>query len=118
MDYFKLMYTGDTTGLDLYLNTHDVNEEINKQSLLYWAVFYNNFPITQRLIQHGVDVNKIDKHGRTALHIACYFGFYDISKTLLLHGAIIDITCFERASNGWDGHYQSEIIELLKGYID
>ena len=114
MDYFKLLRMEDVTGLDEYLKTHDVNEEINEQSLLYWAVHENNFAFTQRLIHHGVDIDKKDILGRTALHIACYFGFYDIAELLLQHDAVADATCFERASNGWDAHYQSEIIELLR----
>lgn len=117
MDYLKLLRAENVSGLDEYLETHDVNEEINEQSLLYWAVYENNFAFTQRLIQHGVNINKKDKLGRTALHIACYFGFYDIAELLLQHHAIADDTCFERASKGWDGHYQSEVIDLLREYV-
>ncbi|WP_191126188.1 ankyrin repeat domain-containing protein [Cerasibacillus terrae] len=117
MEYLKLLQTGNIANLDHYLKTHDVNEEINTQSLLYWAVYENNLTFMQRLIHHGVDINKKDKLGRTALHIAYYFGFYDIAKFLLQYGAVADTACFERASSGWDGHYQSEIIELLREYV-
>lgn len=112
-----LLRNENVSDLDVFLKTHDVNEEINEQTLLYWAVHENNFTFTNRLIHHGVDVNKKDKLGRTALHIACYFGFYDIAELLLQHGAVADSTCFKRASSGWDSHYQSEIIELLRKYV-
>src|SRR5690554_5723112 len=117
MDYFKLLRNENVADLDEYLNAHNVNEEINEQSLLYWAVYEKNYAFTQRLIQHGVNVNKKDKLSRTVLHIACYFGFYDIAELLLQHGAVVDSTCFKRASSGWDSHYQSEIIELLRKYV-
>ncbi|MDR4887519.1 ankyrin repeat domain-containing protein [Fredinandcohnia sp. QZ13] len=116
MDYFKLLRNENVADLDKYLKTHDVNEDIYDQSLLYWAVYENSYAFTQRLIQHGVNVNKKDKLNRTVLHIACYFGFYNIAKLLLQNGAIRDTTCFERALSGWDGHYQSEIIDLLRKY--
>ncbi len=38
-----LLRNENVSDLDVFLKTHDVNEEINEQSLLYWAVHENNF---------------------------------------------------------------------------
>jgi ankyrin repeat protein len=39
--------------------------------------------IIKTLIQSSVDVNTVDKNGRSALTYACFFGDYDLVKTLL-----------------------------------
>ncbi|SMQ80644.1 Ankyrin repeat-containing protein [Bacillus sp. OV166] len=113
MDYFNLLYRKDNAGLDKFLKKHDVNEQFQGQSLLYWAVHNNNFQITKLLVNRGANVNQCDRLGRTPLLIACYFGFVEIAAFLLDNGAEID-GCLERAKQGWDNHIQTEIIELLK----
>jgi ankyrin repeat protein len=112
MDYFELLSKNKIAELDKYLITHDLNEEIHGQSLLYWAVHHNNLQFVQHLVYQGVDINKKDSLGRTGILIGCYYGFYDVVKFLLENGANFD-GCLERAEHGWDGHSQTEIIELL-----
>jgi ankyrin repeat protein len=70
------------------------------------------------LIQHGANLNIEGELGRTVLHIACFFGFYEITKFLLENAAIVDDACFERASKGWDNNYQTVIIALLKQHLN
>ena len=113
MDYLDLLDSNDAEGLVGYLRKHDVNGEHKGQSLLYWAVQNNNFEFTKLLVHHGADVNHCDRLGRTPLQIACYFGFVQIAIFLLENGADM-AGCIVRAKHGWDGHIQTEIIELLK----
>lgn len=112
MNYFDLLENEDVTGLETFLHTHNINEELHDQSLLYWAVHHNNLTFTTLLVQKGANVNHLDRINRTPLQIACYFGFVDIAKFLLENGANTE-GCLERAQNGWDEHIQTDIIKLL-----
>lgn len=113
MNFTNLVHRNDIDGFKEYLNTRDVNEVFQGQSLLYWAVHYRNIEFTKHLVLKGADVNQLDRLGRTPLMIACYFGFVEIASFLLENGADMS-GCLERAKNGWDEHVQIEIIELLK----
>ncbi|MCF2649693.1 ankyrin repeat domain-containing protein [Niallia circulans] len=112
MDYIKILNSNDLLMLDEYLNNHNVNEIVNCESLIYWAVFNNKLPFVKKLLELGVDPNQRDKLDRSLLENSSYFGFYELCKALLEKGAKIDEDCFRRAENGWDGFRQSEIIEL------
>lgn len=86
---------------------------------LFQAVYMNDLETVKKLLDgQVVSVNEKDQLGRTALQIACYFGFVEVCKTLLKKGAKIDEDCFRRAENGWDGFRQSEIIALLHEWQD
>lgn len=113
MEYIKILDSPDLIKLDEYLSKHEVNEKVNGESLIYWAVFHNNLPFIKRLLEIGADPDQRDSLDRSLLENASYFGFYDVCKTLLESGAKIDDNCFRRAENSWDGFSQSEIIELL-----
>ncbi|MEH7302646.1 ankyrin repeat domain-containing protein [Neobacillus drentensis] len=112
MDYINLLQKSDVVGLGEYLRNHDVNKEYKGQSLLYWAIHNNNLEFTKLLVHQGADVNQCDRLGRTPMLIACYFGFVHIASFLLEYGAD-RAGCLERAKHGWDGHIQTEIIDLL-----
>ena len=116
MDYFNLLDSTDNQGLIEFLKKHDVNEVHKGQSLLYWAVYNNNLKFTKLLVHKGADVNKSDRLGRTPLLIACYFGFVRIASFLLENGADLN-GCIEKAEQGWDNNFQTEIIELLKHWV-
>ncbi|MGN8842990.1 ankyrin repeat domain-containing protein [Niallia sp. HCP3S3_B10] len=113
MEYIKILDSNDLIKLDEYLSSYEVNEQVNGESLIYWAVFNNKLPVIKRLLELGADPVQRDSLDRSLLEIASYFGFHDVCKTLLENGAKIDEDCFRRAENGWDGFRQSEIIELL-----
>lgn len=116
MDYLQLLWVNDVMRLEKYLETHHANEEINGQSLLYWAVFMNNQKFCKLLIGRGADVNQKDSMGRTPLSMACYFDFTAISTLLLQNGARIDSSCMDRAYSGWGNHIQVETLELLRDH--
>jgi hypothetical protein len=99
---------------------HDTDEEIHGQSLLYWAVFYNQLEFSKKLIEIGADVNQKDSFGRSPLSVSCFFGFIDLARLLLKNGAVIDFTCMDSAYYGWDGKIQTEILNLLSkwGWIN
>ncbi|WP_326480885.1 cyclic-phosphate processing receiver domain-containing protein [Virgibacillus halodenitrificans] len=116
MNYIEILHTNDLQKLKEYLQTHDVNEEVQGGSLLYWAVYMNNTEFAELLINKGADINKIDIHGRTPLSTSCFFNFEDITSLLLENAAIIDVTCVERGYSGWNGQVQNETLNLLRKY--
>lgn len=116
MDYMQLLRTNDVKEFEKYLETHAVNEEIQGQSLLYWAVFMNNQKFCKLLIERGTDVNQKDSLGRTPLSTACYFDFTVISRLLLENGARIDASCMDRAYRGWENNIQVDTLKLLAGH--
>lgn len=116
MDYLHILRSNDVKGLEKYLETHIVNEEVQGESLLYWAVYMDHQKFCKLLIEQGADVNQKDRNGRSPLSTACYFGFTAISRLLLKHGARIDASCLDRAYWGWGNNVQVETLELLRDY--
>ncbi|XP_064598820.1 serine/threonine-protein phosphatase 6 regulatory ankyrin repeat subunit B-like [Liolophura sinensis] len=55
---------------------------------LHYAVCTYNLPLSQLLLQHGASVHKLDKHGNTALHLACENASSEIIKLLAFYGGI------------------------------
>ena len=43
------------------------------------------------VIQQGIDINKQDKNGWSALHYAVNFGYYNLAQDLVKNGASIDV---------------------------
>ena len=113
LDYFDLLDKEDLHGLETFLHIHHPNEEINGQTLLYWATHQNNIAFVKLLVSQGANVNYRDDLGRTPLQIACYFGFTEIVAFLLESGANTE-GCLEQATNGWAEQTHEEIVNLLK----
>ena len=53
------------------------------QTALHVAASTNNVTIVRRLIVAGANVTLKDRHGNTALHIACNRGYLEVAKALL-----------------------------------
>lgn len=113
MDFFDLLDREDVNGFIEYLKIHNANQEINGQTLLYWSTHMGYLGFVKTLVEHGTDINHKDHHDRTALAIACYFGFVDIVKYLLQYEVDLD-GCMKWALTSWNGEPQTEIIQLLK----
>ena len=62
----------------------DVRNNLS-QSPLHIAVLTRQVAIARQLVVAGVDVNARDRHGNTALHLACRQGLLDIIRALLEH---------------------------------
>lgn len=56
----------------------------------------SNFFKVRELIRMGADVNSVDEHGRTALHLAAFVGAVDIALFLIQQGASVNA----KATNG------------------
>jgi ankyrin repeat protein len=88
---------------------------INKLSPLMYATRNGHTNLVEELIQAGVNINRQDQTGETALIIACRCGFKDIAELLLTNGADYKIkkddnkTALVVAIE--NGHF--EIIDLL-----
>ena len=118
--YPPIFYAIDTSDIKitklLLNNGADIHGIQCKTQLLNIAVKKEYKEIVEILLQHGADVNAVDKHGRTALHFTVsgeddnnfirFFYDYDdsedsdvkteIVKLLLKHGAHVDA----KANNG------------------
>ncbi|KAI8903345.1 ankyrin repeat-containing domain protein [Gorgonomyces haynaldii] len=51
------------------------------------AAYYGHAEICKMLLDHGVDVNCLDKHDTSSLHGAVYGGSFDVCQLLLDRGA-------------------------------
>ncbi len=78
--------------------------DINRESMhldypgctaLHFAAMQNRAHIAGELLQLGIDVNKQNAAGSTALHIAAFSGFGDVVRTLL-GSEDIDIGCVSK----------------------
>ncbi|MBC8467887.1 MAG: ankyrin repeat domain-containing protein [Planctomycetes bacterium] len=82
---------------------------------LYLAVSMRDLDKVRRLIRDGADVNKRTQYGTTAIYIAAYAGFRDITELLIDKGADVN------AEDSWDwtplhsaaGKGHRELAELL-----
>ncbi|XP_063923686.1 uncharacterized protein LOC135137861 [Zophobas morio] len=111
------VYKNAETLLDsgAWLNMTDERNE----NALHYALASNkvNQKIIKLLLDKGINVNAQNKHGITALHIACLEGVYESVETLLDSGVSLDLT---DESNQNALHYASasnkfnpNIIQLL-----
>jgi ankyrin repeat protein len=64
---------------------------INKLSPLMYATRNGHTNLVEILIQAGVNINRQDETGETALIIACRCGFKDIAELLLINQANYNI---------------------------
>ncbi|WP_339216991.1 ankyrin repeat domain-containing protein [Ornithinibacillus sp. FSL M8-0202] len=111
----NLLESNNVDELVSYIDEHDVNQEINGASLLYWAVFLNQAQIVKKLLELGADPNKKDLHGRSPLEVGAYCGFYNVCKLLLVFGAKTE-GALQRAEEGWNENYQEEIVKLIQDW--
>ena len=58
------------------------------------AVYMDYIDMTNILLQHGADVNAVNREYGSALHIAAHDGHVDIAKVLIQNGA--DVNAVEK----------------------
>lgn len=58
---------------------------------LHFASKNNDCCCTSILIEAGANIDNVDRHNETALHIACWKGNYDVARLLVRHGANIHV---------------------------
>jgi hypothetical protein len=78
-------------------NGADVNaQSIRGNNALIHAVAndygFDNLQNIKRLVEAGADINQVNEAGNSVLHFAVSYGYYDIVKYLLEHGADISLT--------------------------
>jgi len=74
--------------------TADENMGSASLAALFGAARKRNLKDATALLGNGADVNRVDKHGRTALMVAISI---EIARLLTEHGAEIEV----RDNNGW-----------------
>ena len=77
----------DSADRDFKLGTEEGGTGIGE---LFAAVEQGNVEVVQALLNHGADVNKSDKHGKTALFAAAGQGNAEVVQALLSHGADVN----------------------------
>lgn len=118
-DLVKATKTGDLEKVSKLLNSaadlHTTVGDFDKRNLLHHAAQNGHPDLIELLIEKGIDVNSLDKRGRTALYLACYDYKVDSAKTLVANGAEINISGeynpLDMASS--NSYYGTEIVELL-----
>ncbi|KAK4452612.1 ankyrin [Podospora aff. communis PSN243] len=77
-------------------------ESTHGETLLHFAAFGKNLAVVEFLIEHGLDVNAMDKHGWTPLVCALMpsrrrslSAAQNVAKSLLQHGALANIITAE-----------------------
>lgn len=82
---------------------------------LHKAVFTQNLQLIEKLVDNGVDVNKINADGIWPLLLACTYGYEEVVKTLIKKGVDVNqansdgYTALHEAA-GMDYH---NIVQLL-----
>jgi len=63
------------------------NPEQHNNSLLYWASSWGRIEVVKWLLSYGADLNVVQDHGSTSLHVASHRNHFDVCKLLVKHGA-------------------------------
>ena len=84
------------------VKNQDFNGVIKKD--LHYAVRVNDLQLVNQILD-DTNINKKDEYGYTPLHIAAKFNHFDIAKTLIIKGALI---------NTYDNHFESPLIDSVK----
>ena len=72
------------------------------QPPLHVAVSNNHVDTVSVLLECGVDVDKVDVDGRTAINAAAKLGYYDMCQMLILHGANLNRRSARGKSLQWN----------------
>jgi ankyrin repeat protein len=113
MDFYEILEKQDFQSLERYIEKHGVNHVLNDQSILMLAVREGNLEVTEMLLEQGAIVNWVDKLNRNVLIVASFFGYSNVVKLLLDHGATEIEKAYESAEKGWNGHRQIEVLQVL-----
>ena len=70
-------------------------KDVNDQFL--HAALRGNIKAAEQLLRTGADPNARNEDGKTALNLACYYGYAAIAQLMLQHGA--DVNADDK--NGW-----------------
>ena len=67
-----------------------ISKDWNEDTPLHIAAYFGYGDIVELLLNHQVDVNAKNSHGKTPLHRATFNGHKDVVNLLLTHGAIVN----------------------------
>jgi len=86
----------------------------NKRSPLHIATKNGNTKACDILIRAGIDINRVDKYGKTALHIAAKRGYFQICLLLLENGINMELrTNKDKTANDYAIKYHHDDIYQL-----
>lgn len=120
---FDLVESDQLDELKKFVNEDNVNQFINEydQNLLHEAIAENSPAIFKYLLYCNIDINKLDKDGKTPLHYSTAYNNYDFTK-MLLDSKGIEKGIKDRYGNNpmWvavfnsDGYY--DVVKLLQNH--
>ena len=101
--------------LQKYPRTINSRKKKNKRSPLHIAAKNGNTRACDILIHAGIDINIIDKYGKTALHIAAKRGHFQVCLLLLENGINMELrTNKEKLANDYAiKHNHGNIYQLF-----
>ncbi|KAK6983556.1 ankyrin repeat and KH domain-containing protein 1 [Biomphalaria glabrata] len=69
--------------------------------------------VLKYLVEKGADVNRRNKNGLTALHIAVMTKQFDCAETLLKYGADVNLNCYVTADSGQDDIREKSALSIV-----
>ncbi|XP_055891781.1 putative ankyrin repeat protein RF_0381 [Biomphalaria glabrata] len=69
--------------------------------------------VLKYLVENGADVNRRNKNGWTALHIAVMTKQFDCAETLLKYGADLNLNCYVTANSGQDDIREKSALSIV-----
>ncbi|CAB3374665.1 Hypothetical predicted protein [Cloeon dipterum] len=93
-DSFELiLFLVEKVGIDVNMT------QISGRNALLYACKYKKWPVVDYLLTKNVDVNKVDRKGKTAIHYAVLSGEMKIVQQLVKHGADLSGKIIENGYN-------------------
>ena len=93
-DHFTIAAYGNTEELRVLIrrdNSLLYTSDEHGRTLLYLACKPGFYDMVEMLLRRGADINKIQRDGSTALHVAAYFCHPHVVRLLLEYGARTDV---------------------------
>jgi len=107
-----------TRSLIRHKTTNIKVDEDEGDTVLMLASYFGKLDAVKSLIQHGANVNAVNKKNQTALSFAASNGLVDVTRYLLEHGANVNIMDNENNTPlhlAEQGNYK-DVVNLLKQY--
>lgn len=117
-ELFQYILHGERNLLLSKLNSENINQQQDANSLLMYAIQHKQDDIALQLINLGINVNLQNNKGQTAMHVlAVYKNDLTIAEALIQHGADLSLQYSSGNISLWTAILKAEgqydLVELL-----